>query len=110
MSLLLWDKWPPYLAQLACPFIWPFFKDIVRHHVIVADIRNDWNRGFVLAAIFLLSKHLQELVYHSLIEFLNLLFRARMAFIIVMAGRISGPNNKINLISEISLDPIKCLI
>ena len=108
MSLLFRDESFPDTQVFLRPLVGPGLHDIVGHNVNVPKVRNDGYGPFIgRVRVVLLAKDLLELVYQQLVRFNNLLFCSRYLLIGIMAGRVSCPNDEVDGIFDVVVDPLK---
>lgn len=86
----------------------------MRHDIVVAERRYDWNRkviGRVLVPVILaLSKHLGELLHHQLILLYDLLLCAWNLLVVIVSRRITRPDDKIYAVFQILFNPLERLV
>lgn len=100
---MLGDKLVPDFAVLLRPPVRTGLHDIMRHYIVIPESRN--NGDGVLSA-----KDLGEFVHHELIQADDLICRAGIPLIIVMPCRVTSPDDKVNLVFKVVLNPAKCLV
>jgi hypothetical protein len=82
----------------------------VRQDVVVANAGNDRydvmiaRIGIVIIAV-VFAKDFEHLVDHELVELGDLSRRAWVVLVVVMTGRVSRPDDKVDLISELFSKP-----
>ena len=112
MSLRFRNEATPDIEVFHRPLIRPLEKDIVRHDVVVAKC---WHYGDHIvvgpSAIFIgHAEHLPKLLDQELILAYNLLLRARMLLVVVVPCRVARPDDKVDIVPYVVLNPSKRLI
>lgn len=83
----------------------------MRQNVVVPkgwNNRNDEIIGWVgVIYVVGLAKDFDKFVHHKSVELDDLFIRSRKPFIVVMASRVTGPYNKVDLIFYILFDPLE---
>jgi hypothetical protein len=84
------------------------------HNVIVAKRRHN-GYGILLGVRAILAvagfpEHLSKLADNELVLVYDLLRRTWNLFIVVVPRRVAGPDDEIDLIFEMLLDPPECLV
>lgn len=111
MPLLFGNELPPYIQVFPRPSIRTICEYIVWENVIIAEGRYDRNDEIVcrigIVVILGFPKDLSKLVYHELVLFHYLSFAAGYLLVIVVSGRVTGPDNKVYIVSYVILDPLE---
>jgi len=112
MPLSFWDEASPNIEVLHSPFVRPLEENVVRHDVVVAKCWHDRDHIVIDPSAILIrhAKHLCKLLYQELILAYDLLLRACMLFVVVVSRRVARPDDKVDIVLDIVLDPSKCLI
>lgn len=111
MALLLGDKLPPDLGKFLGPPVGTLGEDVVWENVVVAEVRHD-GYGEIVGRIGVVdvvgfAKDLDEFVDEHLIQLDDLLFCARNELVIVVASGIASPDDKVDSIFEVVVDPLE---
>lgn len=80
----------------------------MRHNVVVSKSRDDWYSkvlGWILF-ILVVAKDLGELLHHELVLGDDLVLGARQLLVIVVPRGVTGPDDKIDVIGYVVLDPV----
>lgn len=112
MSLRFRDEAAPDVEILHRPFIRPLEKDIVRHNVVIA---KGWDDGDDIvvgppAVLVRHAKHLPKFLDQKLVLAYDLLLCARMFLVIVVPRRVARPDDEVDIVPDILLDPSERLI
>ena len=112
MPLRLWDEAAPDVQVLHGPLVRALQENVVRHDVVVAKRRHNWNHIIVGPSPVLVRhpEHLSELVYQVFILVNDLLLCAGVLLIVVVSRRVACPNDEINVIPDVVLDPLERLV
>ena len=114
MALSFGNELLPYMEILLGPFVWPLGEDVVRQDVIVPKCRDNRNDKvicwIVVVKIVRLAKDLQEFLHKQLVLRSDLLFAPREFLVIVVASRVSGPDDEVNVVFQRRVDPFECLV
>lgn len=79
-------------------------------YVIVANGRDDGDDEVIRRVVIIVvgaGEDLPELVDDQLVEVLDLLVAAGVFLVVVVAGRIAGPDDEVNVIADVVADPIE---
>ncbi len=86
----------------------------MRHHVVVADGRDDGDQESIVMVRCVLSpfvtEYLDEFVGQIPILIQNLLFRPGNPLVVGMSGGVSGPDHKIDRVPKVAIDPFEGLV
>lgn len=111
MLLHFGDEGTPDVQVPPRPGIRASVKDIMGQDVIVSKgwyDRNDQVVGrIVVRFVFALAEDFVELVDEELIQFNDLLGVSREPLVIVMASRITSPDDKVDLVFDLVTNPVK---
>ena len=111
MSLRLRYKLPPDIQILHRPPIRPAGEDVVRHDIVVTKCGHNWYDEVVRAMpVVVLPKDLRQLGDHELILLYDLLLRPRYLLVVVVPRRVARPYNKVYVILDVVVYPLKRLI
>lgn len=112
MPLRFRDEAAPDIEIFHRPLVRPLEEDVVRHNVVVA---KGWHYGYHIvvgpSAVFIRhAEHLPKLLDQELVLAYNLLLRARMLLVVVVPRRVTRPDDKVDIVPYIILDPPESLI
>ena len=112
MPLHFRNEAAPDVEILHRPLVRPLEEDVVRHNVVVAKGRHDGDHIVVGPSAVLVrhAKHLPKLLDQKFILAYDLLLRARMLLVVVVSRRVARPDDEVDIIPDIVLDPSECLI
>jgi hypothetical protein len=112
MPLRFRDETAPDVEILHRPLIRPLEEDVVRHNVVVAKGWHDGDHIVVGSSAVLVrhAKHLPELLDQKLVLAYDLLLRARMLLVIVVPRRVARPDDEVDVVPDILLDPSERLV
>ena len=114
MSLLLRNEFSPDAGVLPRPSIRSGLKDVVRHDVVVAIIRYDGYGEIIgrvsVIDVIIFAKDFRELVDQEFVQLLDLLLGSWNFFITVMTGGVASPENEVDVVSKIVVDPFECSV
>ena len=83
----------------------------MREDVIVAEVGNDGDDEIIgrvgVVDVVLLAKHLDEFVDQQLVQIDDLFLASWDELVVVVASRVTGPDNKVNGVFEVVVDPLK---
>jgi hypothetical protein len=108
MELMLWYKLAPDLFEPFRPSIWALPEYVVWHDIVISNCRDDRDRETVRGP--LVSKNIDELVHQHLIQLNNLILCSRNLLIVVMTGRVSSPQNKVDVALQVLLYPAESFV
>jgi hypothetical protein len=108
MELMFWYKLAPDFLEPLRPSIWAFSKYIVWHDVVVSNCGNDGYGETVRES--LVSEDIDELVRQHLIQSNNLILCPRNLLIVVMTGRVSSPQDKVDIALQVLLYPAESFV
>ncbi len=111
VALFLGDELPPDPGELLGPPVGTGGEDVVWKNVVVAEIGHD-GYGEIVGGIGVVevvgfAKELDEFVDEHLIQLDDLFGAARDELVIVVASGIPGPDDKVDGIFEVVVDPLK---
>ena len=111
VALFLGDELPPDAGELLGPPVRTWGEDVVWKNVVVAEIGHD-GYGEIVGRIGVVevvgfAKELDEFVDEHLIQLDDLFGAARDELVIVVASGIPGPDDKVDGIFEVVVDPLK---
>lgn len=112
MPLSLGDEAPPYVQVFDSPSVRAAQEDVVRHDVVVAKGWYHRNGQVVGRSIMVssLAEDLCKLGDHELILLDDLLLCTWYVFVVVVPCRIARPYDKVNVILDVVVYPLECLI
>lgn len=111
VSLRFGDKLAPDVEVAHGPRVWPAGEDVVRHNVVVAKSgHNGYHKVTRPMARAGLAKDLDKLGDHKFVLVDNLLVRPRYLLVVVVAGRVAGPDDKVDLILDVVVYPLERLV
>ena len=109
MSLLFGYEFLPQAKVFPRPPIGTRGKNVMWENVIVSKIRNYWNDKIICRIGVIVSvpltEHFYKFIYHHSIQVFHLLHTSWQLLVVIMARRISSPDNKIYRVLQIVLDP-----
>ena len=114
MPLFFWDELSPDIRESFGPSVGSWGKDVVGKDVVVSEIWDDWNGqivgGICIVDIVALAKHFNKFADKKFVRLDDLMLGPWYELIIVVAGRVAGPDNKINRAFQIVIDPLESSI
>jgi hypothetical protein len=112
MPLRFRDEAAPNVQVLHRPLVRALQENVVRHDVVVAKRRHNWDHIIVGPSPVLVrhTKYLSKLVYQIFILVDDLLLCAGVLLIVVVSRRVACPNNEIDFIPDVVLDPLERLV
>jgi hypothetical protein len=112
MPLRFRNEAAPDVEILHRPLVRPLEEDVVRHDVVVAKGRHDGDYIVIGPSAILVrhAKHLPELLDQKFVLAYDLLLRARMLLVVVVPRRVARPDDEVDIVPNILLDPSESLI
>lgn len=112
MPLRFRDKATPNVQILHRPLVRALQENVVRHDVVVAKCRHNRDHIIVGPSPVLVrhTEDLSELVHQVFILLDDLLLCAGVLLIVVVSRRVACPNDEINIILDVVLDPLERLV
>jgi hypothetical protein len=108
VSLGLGYESSPDIQILHGPFVRAGQQNVVRHDVVVSKRRHD---GYLKRLRWVLAvavpKDLGQLLHHELVLRDDLALGAGQFLVVVVACRVAGPHNEINIVGYIVFDPVQ---
>jgi hypothetical protein len=112
MPLRFRDEAAPDVEVLHRPLVRPLEEDVVRHNVIVAKGWDDGDHIVIGPSAVLVrhAKHFPKLLDQKFVLAYDLLLRARMLLVVVVPRRVARPDDEVDIVPDILLDPSERLI
>jgi hypothetical protein len=112
MPLGLWNEAAPDVEVLFGPLVRPAQEDVVGHDVVVAKGGHNGNDVVVDGRMVALrlAKDLCELVDEKFILADDLLLSAGNLLVVVVAGRVASPDDKVDVVLDVVVDPLERLV
>jgi len=108
MALGLWDEASPDVQILQGPPVGARGEDVMWHDVVVAKSGHDGYSEGVRGVVVSRGppKDLGHLADHELVLLDDLVLGARNLLIVVVAGRVSGPDDKVDVVGDMAVYPV----
>ena len=114
MTLLFWDELPPDMGELSGPPGRASLHDVVGHNIIVAPCRDNRYSEVVgwipIINVVTLAPNLCEFGDEHLVQIDDFAGCAWYLGIAIMSRRVASPNDEIDFIFEVVIEPLECCI
>ncbi len=114
MALFLGDKFPPDVGVVLGPSVGTLGEDVMRKDIVIAEVGHDGNGevvgGIGVIDVVVLAKDLDELLDQHFVQPDDLGLTARNELIVVVTSRIASPDDEVDGIFEIVVDPLESSI
>ncbi len=111
MALLLRDKFAPDVGVTLSPSVGTLGEDVMREDIVVAEIGYDGYGevvgGIGVVDVVVLAKDVDELLDEHLIQPDDLGLTAWDEFVVVVTSGIAGPDDEVDGIFEMVVDPLE---
>ena len=113
MSLHLGYEAAPNVQVFRRPPVGTAEEDVMRHDIVVAKRRHNRNDKVVDGPVMVMmpvAKNLCELGDHKFVLLYHLPLRARYVFIVVVSRRVARPDDEVDVVLDILVDPLERLV
>ena len=111
MALFFRDKFAPDVGVVLSPSVGTLGENIMRKDIVVAEVGHDGDGevvgGISVIDVVVLAKDVDELLDEHLIQPDDLGLTAWDEFVVVVTSGITGPNDEVDFVFEIVVDPFE---